>query len=1254
MESFGLQTPTGRRRQARVHSDNKRSGDLGVSDETVPELVALHMEYKIQRERLAAWGKEWGDDRIAAEGNFDESFARADLTEAVTDVLQNINNIMDEKERISSGNAIPGGVGLTGEKIRIWGEGGVERRWSQTDRARYEQLASELKSSIDLLYDISTNRKEIRDGTYSSSGKGKSEIATQVKPPPTDNKSFFMTQDYTTSQETLVNPTRSLTRTSTIKTAASLELPPRLDPSLLELPGEEPPPYDSAGATPLTRMIAHLRLPGTPSSSSKDDTESVSVPVLIEYAPYDPTYRSTGVSVPTNRLDSLLNFYARCGSLVDFSAYGTLSCLGYFEDPNHTRFGLVYEIPHRVAEASKARGRDFDPQPVSLLKVLQSTSKSLNSANRALPPGPPLEDRFRLAFNILQTFNRLHTEEQMPHKDVNSSNVVFFLKTPVGSGDATKNEYDVRTPYLSSFDLFSEYSIEPLSSAPGRNLYRRPDDPRISDGVCQFCSRKSLDSCKCAKYRFDIYGLGVLLLEVGLWLPLSDLFKVKYSLEDFKRRIETIWVRKLASKTGSIYMNVVRECLQLSSQNVGEGELRGHYDKWLRRLQKCCLLDEEDSHMDAGFTVARTRNTVARNVPTTSPESTLVASRRASNPTQTALPQQSNNPFVTLHTTPNTNTSFFSNPFSRFTASRTSLPQSIKESGEEHLLPWNTTTTQIDERSETTFRGIESTQPRSEADNASISSTSTRYQKAAKVIQRAWRFRNGRDSFNDYKRKITIVQKQWRKRKELCGSRATKTQPPVFTKEIVSEPEIHQRTITEDTHMQIHHEHIPAKPKLRLHTVKLTAGLLDQWHDVMLPRLERIMQRALKDSPETVSIDLIGVGETALTAKPTVFITCSSTARVRGAINRKFAYDHDVFDVKIRRGKVRRSKVTRSKKIVPPHRSMMNESSSDATDTPLNPFHQERPLCGASIGAYVGNKHLPPVSYGGVVRIDGEPFGMTVHHLLDSPSEDDSEYGEDEAAAGAERSSARRSDGFNQWLAGMAGHPTLQTVPTDSMFPLEISDDDDTSSGEEEFAEFSDEEEYSTSDEESEDDSVNTKDTGDLQGILPGDGSKIFVTQPALDDVDEDFFPSEEDKDDDHLDSHKLGHVHASSGIRRWKRNDLTHEIDWALLKLDEDRLQPYNVVQGGRKHLRNPTLASRRTPKLAEPVCRGSIYQPEDDEYPVKIAKSNELGNLRVHCFGRTSGLQGGVISEAMSLVKIYGRTGFSHSWHVVGNFGS
>jgi hypothetical protein len=148
----------------------------------------------------------------------------------------------------------------------------------------------------------------------------------------------------------------------------------------------------------------------------------------------------------------------------------------------------------------------------------------------------------------------------------------------------------------------------------------------------------------------------------------------------------------------------------------------------------------------------------------------------------------------------------------------------------------------------------------------------------------------------------------------------------------------------------------------------------------MLPRIERVLERALKDSDETVSIDLVAVGESKETARPTILVTCSSTGKVKAVLHKKFRYDQTVYDLKVRRGKVRRSKLSRSsRRRKLPHRSMMNTNSSGDMHV-MNPYHQQRPVCGASIGAFRG-EHLPPVSYGGVILVDDEPLGMSMYPM---------------------------------------------------------------------------------------------------------------------------------------------------------------------------------------------------------------------------------------------------------------------------------
>ncbi|KAJ8609096.1 hypothetical protein MRB53_039295 [Persea americana] len=182
------------------------------------------------------------------------------------------------------------------------------------------------------------------------------------------------------------------------------------------------------------------------------------------------------------------------------------------------------------------------------------------------------------------------------------------------------------------------------------------------------------------------------------------------------------------------------------------------------------------------------------------------------------------------------------------------------------------------------------------------------------------------------------------------------------------------------------------------------------------------------------------------------------------------------------------------------------------------------------------------------------------------------------------------------------------------------------------------------------DDDISEAEAGNTPGASAYE-AEIIITQPALDDVAEDFFPCDEYEDEDHLDSHAFGSVYASSGLRRTTYRGLPQEVDWALIKLRSERQQSFNVIAGGKRYC---SAIPPRPPRLANPVCRAR-YKPREDLYPHRIARSSpaDLADLRVHCFGRTSGLEQGRILPTMQFCRFPGRSSFSRSWSVVGGFG-
>lgn len=293
-----------------------------------------------------------------------------------------------------------------------------------------------------------------------------------------------------------------------------------------------------------------------------------------------------------------------------------------------------------------------------------------------------------------------------------------------------------------------------------------------------------------------------------------------------------------------------------------------------------------------------------------------------------------------------------------------------------------------------------------------------------------------------------------------------------------------------------------------------------------------------------------------------------------------------------------------------------------------NPDYQERPHNGASIGAWIGDRHLPPVSLGGLIMVDDRQYGMTVHHMLDDPDH-------------VQQRDTATKEGMPRSMAGTQRAPDLAAWYAQQ---YQSSESDPDSSGTEDYAcEFSDSDsdtysesaitsEYSDDEGEEEDQYA---EPGDIPGVEPGCGDGYIVTQPALDDVPEGFYPSPETEDEDHLDTYSLGEVYASSGLRRRTVNGLLHEIDWALFEFNQERLPDGNLIP----FLGHATAATERRSSASGPTI-----------HPTSVVPSSSLPGLQVQCMARTSGLQSGLILPAIASVKIYGRISPSQIYQVSG----
>lgn len=387
-------------------------------------------------------------------------------------------------------------------------------------------------------------------------------------------------------------------------------------------------------------------------------------------------------------------------------------------------------------------------------------------------------------------------------------------------------------------------------------------------------------------------------------------------------------------------------------------------------------------------------------------------------------------------------------------------------------------------------------------------------------------------------------------------------------------------------------------PKTRLYpNIPLQNDAIEQWNSVILPQVNAALRSFYKKHPESVEISLESIGESPHKTQPTVLIICNSVPKVRAILKKKLGGFFDgstQFALKVCKGQVLRSHKYSTR------RSMARCQMSSCESVASNQSFQSRPHNGASIGAWIGSKHLPPVSFGGLIVVDNKPYGMTVHHMLDDPDQEVLNLNDPVL-----RSIGARGD----YAVSSAG----STQSSD--YACEFSD--------EEEEDYDDSDITSDDGEEGEDDEF---DPGDIPGIEPGLGDGFIVTQPAIDDVEDNFFASDETADEEHLESFTLGEVYASSGIRRRKHNGLTHEIDWALFKFDKERLPSENSIP------------------QAENLCIFDV----SEVHPTTVAPTSSLPGLEISCIARSSGLQTGTIMPALSSVKLYGRSSPSDSYQI------
>ncbi|MCJ1381386.1 hypothetical protein MMC17_004496 [Xylographa soralifera] len=304
--------------------------------------------------------------------------------------------------------------------------------------------------------------------------------------------------------------------------------------------------YNETSADPET-ATGRVRVPGTYTSNDND------IPVWIEWKTYRVELNRENLKrypLPENvtRVRELVGLLQQS----QMSEFRIPRCVGFFddrddtEDSNHPdRFGIVFEKPDPSPGASG---------PLSLLDAITRL------------PCPSLSVRVVLAHKVANSLLYLHAVKWL-HKSLRSDGIIFFP-------DPHSQEPNLADPFLSGF----EYA---RPDRDGIGSTGAPQDPLAELYVHP--SYQGAEAVGTYRKTFDIYSLGIVLLEVIYWQRIQQIMELPDPARPRPRDLKAIrasllqdgapYLGRLKASVGDKIHTAIKSCIEgLTAFELQEGD----------------------------------------------------------------------------------------------------------------------------------------------------------------------------------------------------------------------------------------------------------------------------------------------------------------------------------------------------------------------------------------------------------------------------------------------------------------------------------------------------------------------------------------------------------------------------------------------------------------------------------------------------------------------------------------------------------
>ncbi|KAF8852773.1 hypothetical protein BDZ45DRAFT_97547 [Acephala macrosclerotiorum] len=502
--------------------------------------------FKVQESRYLFWGM---CHKGCSPGGLNVDQMPRPVREAIVNSLVQINDILEDKNRLSSkyglervGDIQPREFSLIRREAqrqqnmvtRLHRSSSLLRKlqWVVRDQGRFAELIQQLTTLIDILYEMlpvpagpwvndSITAQTLADTLINERGArpiGGLHGPTDPQLRPLIVRDIAMTQGMN----------RERTENSQIPLRpANWAL--SFDMQRLEFLGENV----------IQNSQPHLR--SWARSKAVDPFHGQSF-LMVEWRQYDLRRGEESKTSLQARLEALAKMLKEKPRLDSFRVF---DCIGYFLDNTEPRFGLAFRLPNDY-------NSERDPVPMSLYEVMTTYRKDI----------PHLGDRFRLAYHLAESIHALHATEWL-HKSICSRNVLLFRKNlrPALPG-VPKRPVSLETPYFTGFAM-----SRPDGPATDSSL----TVPTVEVALYRHIDVQGFGGREILKYRaiFDIYSLGMVLIEIATWQPIQDFYPRGAAPDmNFGDLLLQKLVPRLGASMGEQYMNVVRKCLEGSFEGL--------------------------------------------------------------------------------------------------------------------------------------------------------------------------------------------------------------------------------------------------------------------------------------------------------------------------------------------------------------------------------------------------------------------------------------------------------------------------------------------------------------------------------------------------------------------------------------------------------------------------------------------------------------------------------------------------------------